>query len=88
MTTPEFEKYRNENGFETAAYVLPESGEYVIQGSGARTLPAGAVLIQLPRPDAFETVSGKEWEDMGMSPVNPPAPAPVLADFPEDDTGE
>lgn len=89
----EFAKYKNESGFETEAYVLPEAGEYVIQGSGARILPAGSVLIRLPRPDSYDTVTAKEWEDMGMSLTDPPpAPEPAFPDFDSepvpDDTGE
>lgn len=76
-----FEKYTNETGFETEAYILPEAGEYVIQGSGAMNLPAGTVLVRLPRPDSFEYVTAQDWETMRMSPVNPPpAEEPPAAD--------
>ncbi len=87
MTTPEFEEYRNPGGFKTNAFVLTEPGEYNLVGySGAVTLPAGAVLIETPRPGQYDTVSAKDWDDMDMSPVNAPVvtdpgfSSPVVAD--------
>lgn len=72
----------DEHSYTSRVHVVTKdtAGEVSVRGVGQVHVTAGSVLAETDRPGVYDVIPAKDWENMGLTPANEPAPAAPSGD--------